>query len=148
MWQRLHDEKGLKASLTGFRRYIRAMMPEAVLAQEITVWRPEVPPGEWALVMALAFSRHMFVKSVFRMDVKVWVECHLLAFEFFGRVTRRISLDNLKDGVLKLDIYDPVLNRDYAGMASHYGVLVDPCRQGHPKDKGYVAYYTSCPSSD
>ena len=161
VWQRLHDEAGLKASLTSFRRYIRAMMPEAVLAQEITVWRPDLPPGEeaqvdfgylgkwmdpvtgkarkvWAFVMVLAFSRHMFVKPVFRMDMKTWVECHLLAFEFFGGVTRRISLDNLKGGVLKPDIYDPVLNRDYAGMASHYGALVDPCRQGHPKDKPRV----------
>jgi transposase len=177
VWQRLHDEAALQASLTSFRRYLRAVIPEAVLAQEITIWRPEVPPGEeaqvdfgymgkwtdlvtgmvrrvWAFVMVLAFSRHMFVKPVFRMDAKTWVECHLLAFEFFGGVPRRVGDppkvggDNLKDGVLKPDIYDPVMNRDYAALASHYGVLVDPCRQGHPKDKGYVAYYTSCPSSD
>jgi len=161
VWQRLHDEAGLQASLTSFRRYIHAVMPETVLAKEITVWRPEVPPGEegqvdfgrlgkwtdpvtgkarmvWAFVMVLAYSRHMFVKPVFRMDAKTWVECHLLAFEFFGGVPRRIALDNLKDGVLKPSIYDPAINRDYAQMASHYGVLVDPCRQGHPKDKPRV----------
>ena len=161
VWQRLHDEAGFEASLTSFRRYIRAMMPEAVLAKEVTVWRPDLPPGEeaqvdfgylgkwtdpvtgkarrvWAFVMVLAFSRHMFVRPVFHMDAKTWVECHLLAFEFFGGVPKRVALDNLKSGVLKPDIYDPVMNRDYAGMASHYGVLVDPCRQGHPKDKPRV----------
>lgn len=161
VWQRLRDEAGLQASLTSFRRYIRAMMPEAVVTREITVWRPEVPPGEegqvdfgylgkwtdpvtgmvrrvWAFVMVLAFSRHMFVKPVFRMDAKTWVECHILAFEFFGGVPSRIAPDNLKGGVLKPSIYDPALNRDYAQMASHYGTLVDPCRQGHPKDKPRV----------
>ena len=161
VWQRLRDEEGLKASLTSFRRYIHAVMPEAVLAQEVTVWRPEVPPGEeaqvdygylgkwtdpvtgtvrkvWAFVMVLAFSRHMFVKPVFRMDAKTWVECHVLAFEFFGGVPRRVALDNLKGGVLKPSVYDPAFNRDYAQMASHYGVLIDPCRQGHPKDKPRV----------
>jgi len=161
VWQRLRDEAGLQASLTSFRRYIREMMPEAALTREITVWRPEVPPGEegqvdfgylgkwtdpvtgmvrrvWAFVMVLAFSRHMFVKPVFRMDAKTWVECHILAFEFFGGVPRRVALDNLKDGVLKPSIYDPAFNRDYARMASYYGTLVDPCRQGHPKDKPRV----------
>ena len=114
VWQRLRDEAGLQASLTSFRRYLHAVMPEAVLAQEITVWRPEVPAGEegqvdfgylgkwtdpvtgmvrrvWAFVMVLAYSRHMFVRPVFRMDAKTWVECHLLAFEFFGGVPRRLA---------------------------------------------------------
>lgn len=161
VWQRLRDEAGLQASLTSFRRYIHAVMPATVLAQEVTVWRPEVPAGEegqvdfgylgkwtdpitgtvrrvWVFVMVLSYSRHMFVKPVFRMDAKTWVECHLLAFEFFRGAPRRLALDNLKDGVLKPSIYDPALNRDYAQMASHYGVLVDPCRQGHPKDKPRV----------
>ncbi|NLA61608.1 MAG: IS21 family transposase [Firmicutes bacterium] len=161
VWQRLHDEAGLEGSLTSFRRYVRSMMPEATLAREVTVWRPEVPPGEegqvdfgylgkwtdpvtgmthrvWAFVMVMAFSRHMFVKPVFRMDAKTWVESHILAFEFFGGVPRRVVLDNLKSGVLKPSIYDPAFNRDYAQMASHYGALVDPCRQGHPKDKPRV----------
>jgi transposase len=88
----------------------------------------------WAFVMVLSLRRHMFVKPVFRMDAKTWVECHILAFEFFGGVPRRIALDNLKGGVLKPSTYDPAFNRDYAQMASHYGILVDPCRQGHPKD--------------
>jgi transposase len=161
VWQRLRDEAGLQASLTSFRRYIRAMMPEATFAREVTVWRPEVPPGEegqvdfgylgkwtdpvagvarrvWAFVMVMAFSRHMFVRPVFRMDAKTWVESHVLAFEFFGGVPRRVVLDNLKSGVLKPSVYDPAFNRDYAQMTAHYGTLVDPCRQGHPKDKPRV----------
>ncbi|MGB4025073.1 MAG: IS21 family transposase [Acutalibacteraceae bacterium] len=160
-WQRLHDEDGLNASLSSFRRYIRAMLPETCAAHEVTVWRPEVPPGEeiqvdfgrlgrwndpttgqartiWAFIMVLAYSRHMFVRPVFRMDARTWTECHVLAFEFFKGATKRIALDNLKSGVLKADIYDPAFNRSYAEMASHYGVLIDPCRSNHPKDKPRV----------
>ena len=51
---------------------------------------------------------------------------------------QQIRLDNLKTGVIKPDIYDPQLNRAYAELAHHYGVLVDPCRAGRPKDKPQV----------
>jgi hypothetical protein len=44
-------------------------------------------------------------------------------------------LDNLKDGVVKADLYDPLLNRAYAEFAHHYGVLLDPARASKPKDK-------------
>jgi transposase len=64
------------------------------------------------------------------------VASHVAAFEFFGSAPREIRLDNLKTGVLRADIYDPQLNRSYAELAQHYGVLLDPCRAGKPKDKG------------
>ena len=40
--------------------------------------------------------------------------------------------------MLRPDLYDPKLNRAYAEMAEHYGVLIDPCRAGRPKDKPRV----------
>ena len=40
--------------------------------------------------------------------------------------------DNLKTGVDKPDLYDPRLNRCYAELAAHYGVLVDPARAARP----------------
>ena len=36
------------------------------------------------------------------------------------------------------DLYDPKLNRAYAEMAEHYGVLIDPARASKPKDKPRV----------
>ncbi|MGE5541788.1 MAG: IS21 family transposase [Bacillota bacterium] len=148
-------------SLSSFRRWLRAVMPEAIARNEVTVWRPEVPPGEeaqvdfgylglwqdpatnrrvrvWVFIMVLSHSRHMFVTPIFRLDSLTWLHCHIEAFEFFGRVPKRLVLDNLKDGVIKPDIYDPELNREYARLAKHYGALVDPCRAGHPKDKPRV----------
>jgi len=59
-------------------------------------------------------------------------------FEFFGGVTLRIVLDNLKSAVIKPDLYDPSINRSYREMAEHYHCFIDPCRVASPKDKGKV----------
>jgi hypothetical protein len=47
-------------------------------------------------------------------------------------------LDNLKEGVIKPDIYEPVLNPVYAAMLAHYGVVGQPCRVRDPDRKGTV----------
>ena len=47
-------------------------------------------------------------------------------------------LDNLKEGVLKPDLYEPELNPIYGAMLAHYGVVADPARVGDPNRKGSV----------
>ena len=47
-------------------------------------------------------------------------------------------LDNLKEGVLTPDIYDPTLNPLYRDMLAHYGVVALPCRVRDPDRKGKV----------
>jgi hypothetical protein len=81
-----------------------------------------------AFVMVLSLSRPMFVAVARRMEAATWVDCHLRAFAFFESVPRRIILDNLKSGVLKPDLYDPLMNRGYAELARHFGCLIDPAR--------------------
>jgi len=159
--QRLRDESGLDVSLTSFRRYVWREFPEDNLRNIASPPRPDVPAGEegqvdygymgmwfdpalkrmrrvWAFVMVLACSRHMFVRPVLVMDQRAWTQCHVEAFSFFGGVPRRLVSDNLKTGVLKPDIYDPLLNRSYAELAEHYGCLIDPARALKPKDKPRV----------
>ena len=161
VFQRLRDEHGLKVSVTSFRRYLWSEFPDAADESKVTVLRPEVPAGEegqidygflgswldpitgrvrrvWAFVMVLACSRHMFVRPVLRMDQTAWVAAHVAAFAFFGGAPRRLVPDNLKTGVDKPDLYDPKLNRAYAELAAHYGVLIDPARASKPKDKPRV----------
>lgn len=161
VWQRLRDEADLAVSLTSFRRYVWAEFPDTVDESKVTVLRPEVPAGEeaqidygylgrwedpatgrgrrvWAFIMVLACSRHMFVRPVFTMDAFSWVAAHVEAFAFFGGVPRRLVPDNLKTGVTKPDLYDPKLNRAYAELGEHYGVLIDPARANKPKDKPRV----------
>jgi len=159
VWQRLHDEGGLEVGLTTFRRYVHEL--RGVDPERITVRMPLTAPGEvaevdyaqlgvwtdprsgkrfkvYAFVMTMCFSRMHFVDVVFGCDQRSWVASHVAGFEFFGGAPRQIRMDNLKTGVLRADIYDPALNRAYAELGNHYGVLLDPCRQGKPKDKPRV----------
>jgi len=59
-------------------------------------------------------------------------------FAFFGGVPARVVPDNLKTGVAKPDLYDPKINRAYAELGAHYGLLIDPARVFKPKDKARV----------
>jgi transposase len=47
-------------------------------------------------------------------------------------------LDNLKEGVLRPDIYEPTLNPLYREVLAHYGVVAVPCRVRDPDRKGKV----------
>ena len=38
----------------------------------------------WAFIMTLYYSRHRFVRFVFRMDIVNWIDCPIRAFEFLG----------------------------------------------------------------
>lgn len=88
--------------------------------------------------MVLAHSRHLFVRPTLSMDQAEWTAAHVEAFAFFGGAPGRLVPDNLKTGVDKPDLYDPKLNRSYAELAAHYGVLIDPARALKPKDKPRV----------
>jgi transposase len=162
IWQRLRDERGLQASIASFRRYIWATMPDRdAVRGQVTVRKPDPPPGQeaqldygylgawtdpatgkarrvWAFVMVLSCSRHLFVRPVLAMPLSAWIEAHVAALGFFGGAPRRLVTDNLKASVIAPDLYDPKLNRTYAELASHYGMLVDPARARKPKDKPRV----------
>lgn len=89
-------------------------------------------------VMTLGHSRHAFRKTVWKSSKQTWCELHEEAFAYFGGAPATIRLDNLKEGVLDPDIYDPQLNTLYAAMLAHYGVTALPCRPYHPDQKGKV----------
>ncbi len=72
------------------------------------------------------------------MDLASWVEAHVLAMEFFGGAPARVVPDNLKTGVIKPDLYDPLINKALGEFAAHYGVLIDPARALKPRDKATV----------
>ncbi|GAB7039801.1 hypothetical protein JCM9533A_36510 [Catenuloplanes niger JCM 9533] len=159
--QRLRDEHGVAGSLASFKRYVTANLAEDAARDKVTVLRADPEPGlegqidygllgswmdprtgrsqrVWAFVMVLSHSRHMFVRPVISMDQASWTASHVEAFAFFGGSPARLIPDNLKTGVDKPDLYDPKLNRAYAELAAHYGVLVDPARARKPKDKPRV----------
>lgn len=48
VWQRLTRGTGVPVSLTTFRRYVHLTCTDLIEPREVTVWRPEVEPGEEA----------------------------------------------------------------------------------------------------
>ena len=89
-------------------------------------------------VLTLGYSRKAIRLLVFHSSSQVWAELHEKAFRRLGGSPRVVVLDNLREGVLKPDIYDPTLNPLYRDVLSHYGVVAMPCRVQDPDRKGKV----------
>jgi hypothetical protein len=88
--------------------------------------------------MTLGYSRKSVRLLVFRSSSRVWAELHEKAFGRLGGSPRVVVLDNLREGVLAADIYDPTLNPLYQHLLLHYGVVAMPCRVRDPDRKGKV----------
>lgn len=92
----------------------------------------------YVFVMTLSHSRYRYVEFTFSQDQVSWAQLHISAFNFFGGVPARIILDNLKAGVIKPDIYDPILNETYSELSRFYGFTIDPAKVYKPEHKGKV----------
>ena len=99
-------------------------------------------PGQYKrpslFVMTLKYSGKSFRKVAWKTDQETWARLHEEAWRSFGGCCQYVVLDNLKEGVIRPDIYEPELNPVYAAMLKHYGVVADPCRVGDPDRKGTV----------
>lgn len=89
-------------------------------------------------VATLRYSRRSFRRVVWKSSQQVWAELHEQAWRYFGGSARYVVLDNLKEGVLKPDLYEPALNPVYAATLAHYEVVADPARVRDPNRKGTV----------
>jgi DNA replication protein DnaC len=89
-------------------------------------------------VLTLGCSRKSVRLLVFRSSARVWAELHEKAFRRLGGVPRIVVLDNLREGVLSPDFYDPGLNPLYRDVLGHYGVTALPCKVRDPDRKGKV----------
>lgn len=89
-------------------------------------------------VMILSSSRLPFIQYTYKQKQEDFARSTRDAFEFFGGVPERLSLDNLKAGVIKPDLYDPKLNRTFGELVEHYSTFADPCRIRKATDKGKV----------
>ena len=89
-------------------------------------------------VLTLGHSRKAVRLLLFKSSTEAWCTLHEKAFRRLGGAPKIVVLDNLREGVLKPDIYDPELNPLYKDMLRHYGVTAMPCRVRHPNRKGKV----------
>ncbi len=148
-----HDFQSRYNSVKRFCRSVRKVEPEQFDRLEFLPGEEaQVDYGEGALtlypaseryrkprlfVMTLRYSRRSFRRVVWKSSSEAWARLHEEAFRYFGGCPQYVVLDNLKEGVIKPDIYEPELNRVYAVMLEHYGVVADPARVRDPNR--YVA---------
>jgi len=152
-----HD---VEASYSSFKRFMREIAPELGGGRRTTC-RIEVDPGDeiqvdyakmgrlrdpeakrqrdvYIFAGTLSHSRYKFLEFVHVQDQRSFVASHVRMFSFFSGVSRWVTIDNLKSGVLKPDRYDPQINPLYRELAEHYGVFIDPARVQRPRDKGKI----------
>jgi len=89
-------------------------------------------------VAVLGASNYTFAEATLTQQLQDWIGSHVRAFEYFGGVPRTVVPDNLKSAVSRSDRYEPVLNRTYEEMLTHYGTFGMPTRPRKPKDKPKV----------
>jgi transposase len=157
IYQDLVDQHGFTASYESVKRFVRALRhvdPEQFDRLECAAGEEaQVDYGEGAptrdpktgryrrprlFVMTLRYSRRSFRRVVWKSSKQVWAQLHEEAFRYFGGSVSYVVLDNLREGVITPDLYEPEINRLYAAMLEHYGVVADPARVRDPNRKGTV----------
>lgn len=158
IWQDLVDEVGFTARYASVRRFVRqlrgAPAPEArVVITTAPGDEAQVDYGEGPMVrqpetgkhrrtrlfvLTLGYSRKAVRLLVWQSSAQTWAALHEQAFRRLGGSPRTVVLDNLKEGVLKPDVYEPTLNPLYRDVLAHYGVVGLPCRVRDPDRKGKV----------
>jgi len=89
-------------------------------------------------VLTLGYSRKSVRLLAWRSSARIWAELHEQALRRLGGCPRVVVLDNLKEGVLVPDTYDPTVNPLFRDVLAHYGVVALPCRIKDPDRKGKV----------
>jgi transposase len=158
IWQDLVSESGFDGGYQTVKRYVRKLRGKrAPQPRAVIVTGPgeesQVDYGTGAMVrdpqtgkyrrtrlfvMVLGCSRKAARFLTFRSSSRIWAELHEKAFRRLGGATRVVVLDNLREGVLVPDIYDPTLNPLYRDVLAHYGAIALPCRIKDPDRKGKV----------
>ena len=158
IWQDLVDIHGFASDYQSVKRFVRqlrgAQSPEACAVIETAPGEEsqvdygtgpmvrDAHSGKYRrtrlFVLTLGYSRKAVRLLRFRSSSQIWAELHEQAFRRLGGVTKVVVLDNLKEGVLTPDIYDPTLNPLFRDVLAHYGAVALACRVRDPDRKGKV----------
>ena len=158
IWEDLVDDHGFAAKYESVKRFVRKLrVIEKPAAHPVIVTAPgeeaQVDYGTGPMVrhpetgkyrrtrlfsLTLGYSRKSVRFLIFRSSSRTWAELHERAFRRLGAAPRIVVLDNLREGVIEPDFFDPKLNPLYRDVLAHYGATALPCRVGHPDRKGKV----------
>lgn len=157
---RIHDilkeEYDLHIAYDSLRKYVRKHFPKPVEAFGVQQPNPGEeaeldfgylgmlpgPSGKlvktYGLAVVLAYSRLDFYAICY--DQKLETLCKELenAFGYFGGVTLKLKVDNMKTAVLKNQHYELDFNQDFLEFSSHYNTVIVPCEPYSPEQKGKV----------
>ncbi len=163
IWRDLVDDHGFPAQYASVRRFVGQLRgPQPAAAHPRIVTAPgeegQVDYGDGPMVrhpatgkyrrtrlfvFTLGYSRKSVRLLTFASSTRGWCELHEESFRRLGGTVQVVVLDNLREGVLKADIYDPTLNPLYRDVLAHYGVVALPCRVGDPDRKRQASYCSS-----
>jgi transposase len=158
VWQDLVDDHGFRSGYASVKRFVLKLRGSTPVEARVVI---TTAPGEESqvdygdgpmvrhaatgkyrrtrlFVLTLGYSRKSVRLLAWKSGAQEWAELHEQAFRRLGGTTRLTVLDNLKEGVLTPDIYDPTLNPLYRDVLAHYGVVALPCRVKDPDRKGKV----------
>ena len=156
IYQDLVERYGFAHRYNSVKRFVRTLKARDPERYDVLEFAPgeeaQVDYGQGALtrtangkyrrpylfVMTLKYSGKSFRKVVWKTNQETWARLHEEAFRALGGSTKYVVLDNLREGVIKPDLYEPQLNPVYAALLAHYGVVADVCRVGDPNRKGTV----------
>ena len=158
IWQELVDDQGFRGGYLSVRRFVTkckgAPLAEAFCRFETVAGEEgQVDYGTGPMVrdpttrkyrrtrlfvLTLGHSRKSVRLLCWRSSSREWSELHEKAFRRLGGAPRTIVLDNLREGVLSPEIFDPALNPLYRDVLAHYGVVALPARVRDPNRKGKV----------
>ena len=158
IWQDLVDDHGFRSRYASVKRFVLQLRGGTAVEARVVI---TTAPGEEAqvdygdgpmvrnpatgkyrrtrlFVLTLGYSRKSVRLLAWGSSAQIWAELHERAFRRLGGATRIVVLDNLGEGVITPDVYDPTLNPLYRDVLAHYGVVALPCRVRDPDRKGKV----------
>jgi transposase len=158
IWQDLVERYSFPGRYASVRRFVRKRRGQhAPAAHPVIVTAPgeegQVDYGQGPMVrhpvtgkyrrtrlfvFTLGYSRKSVRLLTFASSARRWAELHEETFRRLGGGVHVVVLDNLKEGVLAPDVYDPRLNPLYRDVLAHYGAVALPCRVRDPDRKGKV----------
>lgn len=156
IYQDLVEQHGFPSKYNSVKRFVRTLKAREPERFDVLEYLPgdesQVDYGQGALtlqangkyrrpylfLMTLKYSGKSFRKVVWKTDQQVWARLHEEAWHALGGCCSYVVLDNLREGVIRPDLYEPGLNAVYAALLAHYGVVADVCRVRDPNRKGTV----------
>src|SRR5262245_29542192 len=158
IWQDLVDDHGFRSGYASVKRFVLKLRGSVPVEARVVIRtargeEAQVDYGDGPMVrdpasgrykrtrlfvLTLGYSRKSVRLLVWKSSTQTWAELHERAFRRLGGSVRVIVLDNLKEGVLTPDVYDPTLNPLYRDLLKHYGAVALPCRVRNPDRKGKV----------